>query len=137
MRFVKFETAKKLKEKGFSIPTNEIIAMYNKNGTFHSLTTSAEYYTTESGYTYRQYYDFDDFNKHDYVCPTTSQVVEWLRKTHDTHIGIDLNDSLNEELWTWTIYDIKERNIRPYDGTANDYDDAVINAIDFTIDYLI
>jgi hypothetical protein len=63
MEFVSFELAKKLKEKGFNIPTQNIIAMYNELGVFYSLTTSADYQTCDSGFKCRCYYDYDDFDK--------------------------------------------------------------------------
>ena len=78
--FVSFETAKKLKEKGFEIPTRSIVAMYNEQGVFFTLTTAADYQVSPSGYRYRCYYDYDDFDDHDYIAPTISQVLKWLRE---------------------------------------------------------
>ena len=57
--FVPFEIAKKLKEKGFSCELP--YARYNEIGQFCLLTTSAPYRVCESGYKYREYYDYNDF----------------------------------------------------------------------------
>lgn len=79
MEFLSFDLAKKLKEKGFEIPTRSIVAMYNEQGVFFALTTAADYQVSPSGYRYRCYYDYDDFDEHDYIAPTISQVLKWFR----------------------------------------------------------
>lgn len=75
--FVTFEIAKKLKEKGFSCEYP--FAMYNEDGDFFPLYSSDKYY-----------YGIEDFDKHDYIAPTISQVLKWLRKEKDMHIEIFL-----------------------------------------------
>ena len=86
MDFVSFELAKKLKEKGFEIPTRSIVAMYNEQGVFFTLTTAADYQVSPSGYKCRCYYDYDDFDEHDFIAPTISQVLKWLREEKKIHI---------------------------------------------------
>ena len=76
--FVPFEIAKKLKEKGFTCKYP--FAMYNELGSYCPLTTSSDYVTCESGYKYRCYYDYNDFDENDFIAPTISQVLKWLRK---------------------------------------------------------
>lgn len=76
--FVSFEIAKKLKEKGFTCQYP--IAMYNELGSFHALYTSADHNPNiKSVFGNREYYDYDDFDDKDCVCPTISQVLKWLR----------------------------------------------------------
>lgn len=69
MEFVTFELANKLKEKGFPQTQDNIVAMYNENGVFHALcaTIGEEYW-------------YGDFDNKDFVCPTISQVLKWLRE---------------------------------------------------------
>lgn len=76
--FVTFELAKKLKEKGFACKYP--FAMYNELGSYCPLTTSSDYVTCESGYKYRCYYDYNDFDENDLIAPTISQVLKWLRE---------------------------------------------------------
>lgn len=82
--FVSFDLAKKLKEKGFvcDLP----FAMYNELGQFYLLTTSAPIRKAESGYTYRDYYAYEDFDEHDFIAPTIAQVLKWLREEKKIHI---------------------------------------------------
>ena len=83
--FVSFELAKKLKEKGFvcDLP----FAMYNELGQFALLTTSAPIRKAESGYTYRDYYAYEDFDEHDFIAPTIAQVLKWLREEKNIHVS--------------------------------------------------
>ncbi len=78
MEFVSFELAKKLKEKGFPQVKKNTIAMYSEDGEWYSLSTSLDDF----------YYIFEDFDEHDYVCPTISQVLKWLRKEKNIDIEI-------------------------------------------------
>ena len=85
--FVSFDLAKKLKEKGFEIPTRSIVAMYNEQGVFFTLTTAADYQVSPSGYKCRCYYDYDDFDEHDFIAPTIPQVLKWFREEKNIHIS--------------------------------------------------
>ena len=78
--YVTFEMAKKLKEKGFTCELP--FAMYNELGEFCLLTTSAPYYVSSSGFKYREYYGYDDFDEYDFIAPTISQVLKWLRERY-------------------------------------------------------
>lgn len=85
--FVSYDIAVKLKEKGYNCELP--YAMYNEIGQFCLLTTSAPYHVCESGYKYREYYDYNDFDKNDFIAPTISQVLKWLRK--EKKIFVDVN----------------------------------------------
>lgn len=99
MEFVNFSIAKKLKEKGFTCQYP--IAMYNELGSFHALYTSADHnQNIKSVFGNREYYDYDDFDDKDCVCPTISQVLKWLRKEKKIHLIVEISDSG----WYYTLY---------------------------------
>ena len=83
--FVSFDLENKLKEKGLvcDLP----LAMYNELGQFALLTTSAPIRKAESGYTYRDYYDYEGFDENDFIAPTIAQVLKWLREEKNIHIS--------------------------------------------------
>lgn len=88
--FVSFDLAKKLKEKGFTCDMP--FAMYNELGKLHLLTTSAPYNVSSSGYKYREYYDYNDFDEYDCVAPTISQVLKWLRDEKKIFVVVCIDD---------------------------------------------
>lgn len=138
MEFVPFELAKKLKEKGFSCEMP--FAMYNEIGQFYLLTTSAPYQVCESGYKYREYYDYEDFDEHEYVAPTISQVLEWLRKKKNIHITIDITNygfisSTISFRWDKSYC---ETEIEHYDHKGySTYEEAALAGIEYVLDNLI
>lgn len=101
MEFVNFEIAVKLKEKGFSCEMP--FAMYNEIAAFHLLTTSAPYNVCDSVFKYREYYDYEDFDEYDYIAPTISQVLKWLRKRHFIHISTKPYPCENGIMWMYEI----------------------------------
>lgn len=78
MEFVSFEIAKKLKEKGYPQVKKNSLAMYNEVGDWYSLAKNLADFE----------YSFEDFDERDYVCPTISQVLKWLRKENNIDIEI-------------------------------------------------
>lgn len=78
MEFVTFEIAKKLKKKGYPQVKKNTIAMYNEVGDWYSLVKNLVDFE----------YSFEDFDERDYVCPTISQVLKWLRKENNIDIEI-------------------------------------------------
>jgi hypothetical protein len=148
--FVTFELAKKLKEKGFDC--SEPFAMYNELGVFHKLYSSADFIV---GYSIkcRDYYDYEDFDDRDYVCPTISQVLKWLREEKKIHITIlvitdfstDADNNICEEWSFWSFY-VTNLN----DGSAiyddcqridsiehQSYEESAIAGIEYVLDNLI
>jgi hypothetical protein len=134
--------AKKLKEKGFDC--NEPFAMYNELGIFHPLYTSCDETLENCIFGNRGYYDYDDFDEYDCVCPTISQVLKWLREEKKIHICIDIYD----DGWFFDIasfykgdtgvYEIewsyKSSNVTPnYDS----FEQAAIAGIEYCLDNLI
>lgn len=79
--FVTFEISKKLKEKGYPQLKKNTLAMYNEDGEWFSL---ARYLDVDE-------YNFDDFDEHDCVAPTISQVLKWLRDKKNIDIEIHAN----------------------------------------------
>ena len=80
-KFVDFELAKKLKEKGYPQVKKGTLAMYNNEGEWFSLATNLD----------KDEYSFEDFDDRDYVCPTIAQTLAWLREEHKLHVCIDLD----------------------------------------------
>jgi hypothetical protein len=137
--FVSFELAKKLKEKGFDC--NEPFAMYNELGIFHPLYTSCDETLESCIFGNRGYYDYDDFDEYDCVCPTISQVLKWLRDSNAIHIHI----CLYSKRWYCDVYTYEYyEEDREYGAKHNvqldefsTYEEAAIAGIEYVIDNLI
>lgn len=136
---MKLWLAKKLKEKGFTCELP--LAMYNELGKFYLLTTSAPYYVSSSGSKYREYYSYDDFDEYDFIAPTISQVLKWLREEKKIHIIVEIADG------GW--YNTKYPNIRWENGklksdkyimsfkNKESYEQAALAGIEYVLDNLI
>lgn len=135
MDFVYFELAKKLKEKGFIC--QHPIAMYNEIGDFCILTTSADYMTSPSGYKCRCYYDYDDFDEHDFIAPTIAQVLKWLRE--EKKIEVVASFSYRNRVWGYQVGDmtLSEDSILAYDYSFPTYEKATIVGIEYVLNNLI
>lgn len=148
---VSFDLAKKLKEKGFKMPTKNIIAMYDEYGVLYPLTTSADYVKCTDGTRYKGYYDYEDFDGYDYIAPIISQVLKWLREEKKIHICINID---YQQIWYWDIYEISfnalflgsnEESYQSYEEVDIDdtkrgyqsYEQAALAAIEYTLDNLI
>lgn len=139
--FVSFDLANNLKEKGFvcDLP----FAMYNEFGQFYLLTTSAPIRKAESGYTYRDYYDYEDFDEHDYIAPTISQVLKWLREEKNIHISpvlwgrgwyVDIQSFTKETDEDYVYYDV-DNKFQSIDYET--YEEAVIAGVNYCLENLI
>ena len=149
--FVTFEIAKKLKEKGFTCKYP--FAMYNELGSYCPLTTSSDYVTSESGYKYRCYYDYNDFDENDFIAPTISQVLKWLRKERKLHIepcilasaDIDADGRVINEFtyWSFRIVSIVTGDMIYFeyehvdDKRFDSYEQATLAGIEYVLDNLI
>lgn len=131
--FVSFDLAKKLKEKGFSCKMP--FAMYNEIAAFHLLTTSAPYNVCDSGFKYREYYDYEDFDEYDYIAPTISQVLKWLREEKKIYLELIVVDAE----YMCNIYKIKPRPVEWVGSTgfSEIYESAALAGIEFVLDNLI
>lgn len=132
--FVNFELAQRLKEKGFTIPTKSIFGMYNEIGVFHTLTTSADYDICDSGFKCRCYYDYDDFDERDFIAPTISQVLKWLREEKEFMVFPVY--STNTSRWYCSI--VNADSLDTYKLSLSDsYEEAALAGIDYSLDNLI
>lgn len=149
--FVKFELSKKLEEKGFvcDLP----FAMYNELGQFALLTTSAPIRRAESGYTYRDYYAYVDFDENDFIAPTISQVLKWLREVKKLYVepciladaDTDADGKVINEYtyWSFSIKNIETGGMIYFeyehidDKRFDSYEESAINGIDYVLDNLI
>jgi hypothetical protein len=135
--FVSFDLAKKLKEKGFDC--NEPFAMYNELGIFHPLYTSCDETLENCIFGNRGYYDYDDFDEYDCVCPTISQVLKWLREEKKRHLLISTyhHTPFNVHDWGYDIINLKTYNVEHYDYGHNSYEASALAGIEYVIDNLI
>ena len=128
--FIPYELAVKLKEKGFTC--EHPFAMYDAVGIFYALYTSAGSI---------ECYDYRDFDEHDYIAPTISQVLRWLREEKKIHIAIDLWLSGYAAMIYTGIS--KENNNFNWKNFYNDQDKyetnelAALAGIEYVIDNLI
>lgn len=138
--FVPFEIAKKLKEKGFTCKYP--FAMYNELGSYCPLTTSSDYVTCESGYKYRCYYDYNDFDENDFIAPTISQVLKWLREEKFILIGLSpMQEYDGNEMIEWcsTIYKADKQGGMSWieEFYYESYEQATLAGIEYVLDNLI
>lgn len=137
--FVTFEIAKRLKDIGFEC--KHPFAMYNENGKFHALFTSADFYNCKSG-KYREYYAIEDFDEYDYICPTISQVLKWLREEKLILIGLSPMqefDSDDDIEWCAGIYKGDKQGGLKWEEELyyQSYEAAAIAGIEHCLDNLI
>ena len=142
MDFVTFGIAKKLKEKGFTCELP--FAMYNEIGQFCLLTTSAPYNVCDSGYKCREYYDYEDFDEFDYIAPTISQVLKWLREEKNIYIisqPFASMDTTDKVVWGWHWKHNSDGEF--IDVTYSDetsyisYEEASVAGINYALDNVI
>lgn len=114
-QFISHELARKLKEIGFTC--NHPFAMYNENGIFCPLFTSADKNESiKCIFGNREYYDYDDFDEYDFIAPTAEQVLTWLRDTKNIFIEVypiwvstSGHPFAKEEIkWCYECFDLKE-----------------------------
>lgn len=138
--FVTFEIAQKLKEKGFTCKYP--FAMYNELGIYHPLMTSADYETCDSGFKCRCYYDYDDFDENDYIAPTISQVLKWLRKEKLILIALSpMQEYDGDEMIEWcsSIYKADKQGGMSWieEFYYQSYEQAALVGIEYALNYLL
>ena len=139
--FVPFEIAKKLKEKGFTCQYP--IAMYNELGRFHALYTSADHNPNiKSVFGNREYYDYNDFDENDFIAPTISQVLKWLREEKLILIGLSpMQEYDGNEMIEWcsTIYKADKQGGMSWieEFYYESYEQAALAGIEYVLDNLI
>lgn len=124
--FVPFEISKKLKEKGYLQLKKDTLAMYNEDGEWFSLARNLDEFE----------YCFDDFDEHDFVAPTISQVLKWLRDEKGIHITI----CVCGDGWFYEVINISSGKslVEDYeDDMIQSYEEAAIAGIEYVLDNLI
>ena len=135
MEFVSFDLAKKLKEKGLSCKYP--LAMYNERGSFCPLFTSADRNPNiKSVFGNREYYDYDDFDENDFIAPTISQVLKWLR---EKNIILSPNPSYfkGKNCFGWDCDIWENGNYEHRCVSDNSYESAALSGIEYVLDNLI
>lgn len=138
--FMPFELVVKLKEKGFSCEYP--FAMYNEDGEFYPLYSSDKYY-----------YEISDFDSRDFIAPTISQVLKWLREERKLHIEpcilasayINANGGVINEFtyWSFRIVSIVTGDMIYFEYEHGDdkrfdsYEQATLAGIEYVLDNLI
>lgn len=125
--FVPFKIAKKLKEKGFTLPILEIYGKFDSDGLFHSQLL-CNYCET--------------MNSEEIIAPTISQVLKWLREQKKINIEIFLYNgtySYYVKSVTQICEDLSHQCLND-DTTEEEYDsyeEAAIAGIEYCLDNLI
>ena len=139
MEFVNFEIAKKLKEKGYPQVKKNTIAMYSEYGGWFSLAKNLDDFE----------YSFVDFDEYDYVCPTISQVLKWLREGKKmfvcayimSDVSLDADGNI-VDCWKYWMFDISSTSDahRIYTEELNEfesYEEAALAGIEYVLNNLI
>lgn len=128
MKFISKDLAIKLKEKGFYLPTLEIIGKYDSDGIFHS-----QLYCNHT-----ETMDCDEI-----ITPTIEQVIEWLREEKNIFIWMKPYHTYatkNNICWDWNISIVNNTHeLSKYcsdEGFAK-YENACIAGIEYVINNLI
>lgn len=127
--FVTFEIAKKLKEKGFSCEYP--FAIYDEDGEFFTLYSSDKYY-----------FEIENFDDRDFIAPTISQVLKWMREEKLILIGLspmqeyDCNEIIE---WCCTIFRADKQGGLSWQEEFyyQSYELAALAGIEYTLDNLI
>lgn len=129
MDFVTFEIAKKLEEKGYPQIKRDTLAMYNED---EELLLLAENLGSEFVYL------FEDFDRNDYVAPTISQTLKWLREERGYNVNMRI---YSPDRWYWTIQDREGNPCRSHLTLSDDlfetYEDAALAGVAYCLENLI
>lgn len=125
--FVPFTIAKKLKEKGFTLPVLEIYGKFDSDGLFHS----------------QLYCNYcETMDSEEIIAPTISQVVTWLRNKKNLYLGITYVPQIEKcnDFYFPTIQYIGEIKTTAYTKPTdnfNTYEEAAFVGIKYILDNLI
>ena len=121
-RYINFETAKLLKERGYTEPCRRY---YDGNGDI-----AIEYMRPST-----PFIRYED--KEYYLCPTQAEVTEWLRLKHkifiEVNVCIDLNGNYH---YSYGVLDKECKYLRKYVDDYSSHEDATENAIIFVLNNL-
>ena len=121
--FVPFTIAKKLKEKGFTLPVLEIYGKFDNDGMFHS----------------QLYCNYcETMDAEEIIAPTISQVSKWLRKEKSI-ICLPHIEPI-EEKWFFYVVKLPQASDFPeYLSSViyNTYEEAALAGIEWVLNNLI
>lgn len=125
--FVPFKIAKKLKEKGFTLPILEIYGKFDSDGLFHSQLLC----------NYCEIMDSEEI-----IAPTISQVLKWLRNKKDLYLGITYVPQIDKynDFYFPTIQYIGKPMSTVYTKPTDNfktYEEAAFTGIEYIINNLI
>ena len=123
MEIVSFEIAKKLKEKGFTLPKSNVIGKFDSDGVFHS----------------QLYINFTEtMDSEEIIAPTISQVLKWLREEKGWVIVVRLYSTNG---WYWFVQDekgeLKSSHLASCDDCFSTYELAAIAGVNYCLENLI
>lgn len=127
--FVPFDLAVKLKEKGFSCEYP--FAIYDEDGEFFTLYSSDKYY-----------FEIENFDDRDFIAPTISQVLKWLREEKLILIGLspmqeyDCNEIIE---WCCTIFRADKQGGLSWQEEFyyQSYEQSALAGVNYCLDNLI
>jgi hypothetical protein len=129
--FVTFETAVKLKEKGF--PQSPDYFNYNNYYEWDGLRKIHPLYNVNIW--------FDNINKKNlYFAPTISQVLKWLREEKEIHVEIDIMKAYPEAkliYWGYNIVLIDKYEVYHFEWNSNSFEQAALTGIEYVLNNLI
>lgn len=130
--FVTFELAKKLKEKGFDVPTDSYYHIYDD-------VIEAQNSLEITGKDVADF--FNSLNQYRCAAPTISQVLKWLRDEKGIHIDIAIwEGGWYCDVWVYEFYEEEKEYLTQIRHQSDDYESyelAAIAGIEYVMDNLI
>ena len=121
--YVSFETAKLLKEKGFDGKCNKCYA----------------YFADDDIRVFDLKYPklAQSLIENRYPCITLQLAMRWLRVVHNIFIEISVDAMLKDKGYQWALYNNDTKEIKPYSGWGDSYEEAVEAAITYYLEHFI
>jgi hypothetical protein len=82
--------------------------------------------------------DYHNSELSSYVCaPTHQMAMKWLREVHNIFIEISVDEMLKDEGYQWALYNNDTKEIKPYSGWGDSYEEACEAALNYCLENLI
>lgn len=118
--FVPYKLAKKLNEKGFTLPKSNIIGKFDSDGVFHS----------------QLYINFTEtMDSEEIIAPTISQVLKWLREEKRIEVNACW-DNIDAQ-WIGYATEMDKPDLVGYYTSPNNndtYEKAALAGIEYVLD---
>lgn len=119
MEVVTYKIAKKLNEKGFTLPKSNVVGKFDSDGVFHS----------------QLYINFTEtMDSEEIIAPTISQVLDWLRD--EKVISVE-PCATPYNCWYYMIKYEGEIKVTYTGNKYRTYEEVAIAGIEYTLDNLI